>query len=44
MWMVETVGCYQRRKARAWCASKGNIPYYETSAKDAMKSGKEEEM
>ncbi|XP_048613341.1 ras-related protein RABG3e-like [Brassica napus] len=32
------------KKARAWCASKGNIPYYETSAKDAMKSGKEEEM
>jgi len=21
------------KKARAWCASKGNIPYYETSAK-----------
>ncbi|KAF2545589.1 hypothetical protein F2Q70_00021928, partial [Brassica cretica] len=32
------------KKARAWCASKGNIPYYETSAKNAMKSGKEEEM
>ncbi|KAF2305899.1 hypothetical protein GH714_008760 [Hevea brasiliensis] len=22
------------KKARAWCASKGNIPYFETSAKD----------
>ncbi|ESQ30557.1 hypothetical protein EUTSA_v10011767mg [Eutrema salsugineum] len=22
------------KKARAWCASKGNIPYYETSAKE----------
>lgn len=46
------------KKARAWCASKGNIPYYETSAKeginveeafqciakDALKSGEEEEM
>ncbi|KAH0916948.1 hypothetical protein HID58_024608 [Brassica napus] len=36
------------KEARAWCASKGNIPYYETSAKegtnDAMKSGEEEEI
>ncbi|KAG5547918.1 hypothetical protein RHGRI_013562 [Rhododendron griersonianum] len=46
------------KKARAWCASKGNIPYFETSAKDginveeafqciaknALKSGEEEEM
>ena len=22
------------KKAKAWCASKGNIPYFETSAKD----------
>ena len=22
------------KKALAWCASKGNIPYFETSAKD----------
>lgn len=22
------------KKARAWCASKGNIPYFETSAKE----------
>ena len=22
------------KEARAWCASKGNIPYYETSAKE----------
>lgn len=46
------------KKARAWCASKGNIPYFETSAKDginveeafqciakdALKSGEDEEM
>lgn len=46
------------KKARAWCASKGNIPYFETSAKEginveeafqciaknALKSGEEEEM
>ena len=24
------------KKARAWCASKGNIPYFETSAKEAL--------
>ncbi|KAD4179123.1 hypothetical protein E3N88_27714 [Mikania micrantha] len=24
------------KKARAWCASKGNIPYFETSAKDGI--------
>jgi Ras-related protein Rab-7A len=22
------------KKARTWCASKGNIPYFETSAKE----------
>ena len=22
------------KKAKAWCASKGNIPYFETSAKE----------
>lgn len=46
------------KKARAWCALKGNIPYFETSAKEginveeafqciaknALKSGEEEEM
>lgn len=46
------------KKAKAWCASKGNIPYFETSAKvgtnveeafqciakDALKSGEEEEL
>ncbi|XP_047331806.1 ras-related protein Rab7-like [Impatiens glandulifera] len=25
-----------RKKARAWCASKGNISYFETSAKDGL--------
>ncbi|KAK9699870.1 hypothetical protein RND81_08G200700 [Saponaria officinalis] len=24
------------KKAKAWCASKGNIPYFETSAKDGI--------
>ncbi|KAH9618064.1 hypothetical protein KSS87_000608 [Heliosperma pusillum] len=24
------------KKAKAWCASKGNIPYFETSAKDGV--------
>lgn len=24
------------KKARAWCASKGNIPYFETSAKEGI--------
>lgn len=24
------------KKARAWCASKGNIPYFETSAKEGF--------
>lgn len=24
------------KKARAWCASKGNIPYFETSAKEGL--------
>lgn len=46
------------KKARVWCNSKGNIPYFETSAKEginveeafqciaknALKSGEEEEM
>ncbi|KAK6934680.1 Small GTPase [Dillenia turbinata] len=46
------------KKARTWCASKGNIPYFKTSAKEgtnveeafqviaknAIKSGEEEEM
>ena len=24
------------KKVRAWCASKGNIPYFETSAKEGV--------
>ncbi|RWV83511.1 hypothetical protein GW17_00054866, partial [Ensete ventricosum] len=24
------------KKAKAWCASKGNIPYFETSAKEGL--------
>jgi len=24
------------KKAKSWCASKGNIPYFETSAKDGV--------
>lgn len=24
------------QKAKAWCASKGDLPFYETSAKDAV--------
>lgn len=24
------------KKAKAWCASKGNIPYFETSAKEGI--------
>lgn len=33
------VFCYfqvSEKKARAWCASKGNIPYFETSAKEGF--------
>ena len=26
----------QQKKALAWCQSKGSIPYFETSAKDAI--------
>lgn len=26
----------QQKRAMAWCAAKGNIPYFETSAKDAI--------
>ncbi|RVX12156.1 Ras-related protein Rab7 [Vitis vinifera] len=29
------IHCF-RQKARAWCASKGNIPYFETSAKEGI--------
>lgn len=25
-----------QKRAMAWCQSKGNIPYFETSAKDAI--------
>uniref|UniRef100_A0A251V0G1 Putative small GTPase superfamily, P-loop containing nucleoside triphosphate hydrolase n=1 Tax=Helianthus annuus TaxID=4232 RepID=A0A251V0G1_HELAN len=36
MLMVAIVEWFLRKKARAWCASKGNIPYLETSAKDGI--------
>lgn len=60
--LCKTTACSEfqvsEKKARAWCASKGNIPYFETSAKEginveeafqciaknALKSGEEEEM
>jgi len=36
--MNSTSSCVQvsEKKARAWCASKGNIPYFETSAKEGI--------
>ena len=30
-WLLSQVS---EKKAKAWCASKGNIPYFETSAKE----------
>ncbi|KZV39922.1 hypothetical protein F511_22749 [Dorcoceras hygrometricum] len=31
-----TLCSVSEKKARAWCASKGNIPYIETSAKEGI--------
>ncbi|KAH9314381.1 hypothetical protein KI387_023008, partial [Taxus chinensis] len=33
-WYNEFLNQISERKARDWCASKGNIPYFETSAKE----------
>ncbi|KAJ0096715.1 hypothetical protein Patl1_27609 [Pistacia atlantica] len=32
--MEEAVEWFLRKKAIEWCASKGNMPYFETSAKE----------
>lgn len=36
--LTQISSCAQvsEKKARAWCASKGNIPYFETSAKEGI--------
>nr|KAJ0205069.1 hypothetical protein LSAT_V11C500276590 [Lactuca sativa] len=33
---IDIDGANGRVKAKAWCASKGNIPYFETSAKEGI--------
>ena len=33
---LENSRVVSQKKALAWCASKGNIPYFETSAKEAI--------
>lgn len=33
-WCVPAVHQVTEKKAKAWCAAKGNIPYFETSAKE----------
>ncbi|CAD5184134.1 unnamed protein product [Musa acuminata subsp. malaccensis] len=33
---VNVVKSSLEKKAKAWCASKGNIPYFETSAKEGF--------
>ncbi|XP_048135514.1 ras-related protein Rab7 isoform X2 [Rhodamnia argentea] len=35
-WREEFLIQVSEKKARAWCASKGNIPYFETSAKEGV--------
>ncbi|XP_076896086.1 ras-related protein Rab7 isoform X2 [Bidens hawaiensis] len=35
-WREEFLIQVSEKKAKAWCASKGNIPYFETSAKDGF--------
>ncbi|XP_006590898.1 ras-related protein Rab7 isoform X2 [Glycine max] len=35
-WREEFLIQVSEKKARAWCASKGNIPYFETSAKEGL--------
>ncbi|KAF2323412.1 hypothetical protein GH714_035349 [Hevea brasiliensis] len=35
-WREEFLIQISEKKAKAWCASKGNIPYFETSAKEGF--------
>ncbi|XVE54267.1 hypothetical protein DITRI_Ditri03aG0066900 [Diplodiscus trichospermus] len=35
-WREEFLIQVSEKKAKAWCASKGNIPYFETSAKEGF--------
>nr|KAJ0220181.1 hypothetical protein LSAT_V11C200065040 [Lactuca sativa] len=36
IWIQLRIHKCRRRKQKAWCASKGNIPYFETSSKEGF--------
>lgn len=36
LWASHSNFQVSEKKAKAWCASKGNIPYFETSAKEGF--------
>ncbi|THU70039.1 hypothetical protein C4D60_Mb08t20790 [Musa balbisiana] len=36
LWVTRSILMVSQKKAKAWCASKGNIPYFETSAKEGF--------
>lgn len=35
-WLMSLCDQVTQKRAMTWCQSKGNIPYYETSAKEAI--------